>query len=52
MLGYVIAGAAALAKQIEKSLLLTPRQIEILTILALCPHGLTLEHLYQALYGE
>ena len=35
-----------------KSLLLTPRQIEILTILALCPHGLTLEHLYQALYGE
>lgn len=31
---------------------MTPRQIEILTILALCPHGLTLEHLYQALYGE
>ncbi|EOR06068.1 hypothetical protein [Acinetobacter genomosp. 15BJ] len=35
-----------------KSLSLTPRQIEILVILALCPQGLNLENLHQALYGE
>lgn len=35
-----------------KILVLTPRQIEILTILALCPQGLTLDTLHQALYGE
>ena len=35
-----------------KILVLTPRQIEILTILALCPQGLTLDSLHQALYGE
>lgn len=35
-----------------KALLLTPRQIEILTILALCPQGLNLDSLHQALYGE
>lgn len=35
-----------------KVLILTPRQIEILTILALCPQGLTLDTLHQALYGE
>ena len=35
-----------------KVLVLTPRQIEILTILALCPQGLTLDTLHQALYGE
>ncbi len=35
-----------------KVLVLTPRQIEILTILALCPQGMTLETLHQALYGE
>ena len=32
--------------------MLTPRQIEILSILALCPQGLNLETLHQALYGE
>lgn len=35
-----------------KVLVLTPRQIEILTILALCPQGLSLDSLHQALYGE
>lgn len=35
-----------------KILVLTPRQIEILTILALCPQGLSLDSLHQALYGE
>lgn len=35
-----------------KVLVMTPRQIEILTILALCPQGLTLDSLHQALYGE
>ncbi|MFZ7812073.1 transcriptional regulator [Acinetobacter lwoffii] len=35
-----------------KMLVLTPRQIEILTILALCPQGLSLDTLHQALYGE
>ncbi len=35
-----------------KTLVLTPRQIEILTILALCPQGMNLDHLHQALYGE
>lgn len=35
-----------------KALVLTPRQIEILTILALCPQGLNLENLHQSLYGE
>ena len=33
-------------------MVLTPRQIEILTILALCPQGMTLDTLHQALYGE
>ncbi|MFG0587893.1 transcriptional regulator [Acinetobacter sp. YQ_14] len=36
----------------QKSLVLTPRQVEILVILALCPNGLNLENLHQALYGE
>lgn len=35
-----------------KIVVLTPRQIEILTILSLCPQGLNLEGLHQALYGE
>lgn len=35
-----------------KSLNLTPRQMEILCILALCPQGLTLDRLHQHLYGE
>ncbi len=35
-----------------KVMVLTPRQIEILTILALCPQGMTLDTLHQALYGE
>ncbi|OTG82258.1 transcriptional regulator [Acinetobacter sp. ANC 4648] len=35
-----------------KIVVLTPRQIEILTILALCPQGMNLENLHQALYGE
>ena len=35
-----------------KTLVLTPRQIEILTILALCPQGLSLDNLHQALYGQ
>ena len=33
-------------------ILLTPRQIEIVTILALHPRGMNLEMLHQALYGE
>ena len=35
-----------------RTLVVTPRQIEILTILALCPQGLSLDSLHQALYGE
>lgn len=35
-----------------KALVLTPRQVEILTILTLCPQGLNLEKLHHALYGE
>lgn len=35
-----------------KSVVLTPRQIEILTILALCPKGMSLDNLHHALYGE
>ena len=35
-----------------KIVVLTPRQIEILSILALCPQGMNLENLHQALYGE
>ncbi|MDQ9021405.1 transcriptional regulator [Acinetobacter sichuanensis] len=35
-----------------KIVVLTPRQIEIISILALCPQGLNLEGLHQALYGE
>lgn len=35
-----------------KIVVLTPRQIEILCILALCPQGMNLENLHQALYGE
>lgn len=35
-----------------KTLTITPRQTEILAILALCPQGLSLDNLYQALYGE
>lgn len=33
-------------------LALTPRQIEILVILALCPEGMNLENLHHAIYGE
>ena len=35
-----------------KIVVLTPRQIEILCILALCPQGMNLENLHHALYGE
>lgn len=35
-----------------KTLTITPRQTEILAILALFPQGLSLDHLHQALYGE
>lgn len=35
-----------------KALTITPRQTEILAILALCPQGLSLDNLHQALYGE
>ncbi|WP_111891410.1 helix-turn-helix domain-containing protein [Acinetobacter sp. MB5] len=35
-----------------KVLVLTPRQFEIMTILALCPQGLNLDKLHSALYGE
>lgn len=35
-----------------KELLITPRQVEIITILALHPHGLNLDNLHQLLYGE
>ncbi len=36
----------------NQKIALSPRQIEILTILSLHPQGLTLEQLHQALYGE
>lgn len=36
----------------QKKIHLTPRQIEILCILALCPQGLSLDALHQAVYGE
>lgn len=35
-----------------KVLVLTPRQFEIMTILALCPQGVNLDKLHNALYGE
>lgn len=35
-----------------KCLPVTPRQIEILSILALCPQGMNLDALHQAVYGE
>ena len=35
-----------------KNVALSPRQIEILCILALCPEGLNLDSLHHALYGE
>ena len=35
-----------------KTLRLTPRQVEILTVLALCPQGMSLDALHQAIYGE
>lgn len=35
-----------------KVLRLTPRQIEILSVLALCPEGMTLDCLHHAIYGE
>lgn len=35
-----------------KYIALTPRQIEIVTILTLCKQGMTLDQLHQALYGE
>ena len=35
-----------------KVVVMTPRQIEILVILALCPQGMSLDTLHQALYGE
>ncbi|MFT4020498.1 MAG: transcriptional regulator [Acinetobacter sp.] len=35
-----------------KVLVLTPRQFEILAILALCRQGMNLEQLHEALYGE
>ena len=35
-----------------KVVVLTPRQIEILCILSLCPQGMNLEQLHHALYGE
>lgn len=35
-----------------KSLALSPRQTEILTILALCPQGLSLDALHHAVYGD
>ncbi|ATO20192.1 transcriptional regulator [Acinetobacter sp. LoGeW2-3] len=35
-----------------KALTITPRQTEILAILALCPQGLSLDSLHRALYGE
>ncbi len=49
---YIRAFAASQALFNGKVLVLTPRQIEILVILALCPQGMTLETLHQALYGE
>ena len=49
---YIRAFASPQVMFNNKSLVLTPRQIEILAILALCPNGLNLENLHQALYGE
>ena len=36
----------------HKKVTLSPRQVEILCILVLCPQGLSLDMLHQALYGE
>ncbi|RKG37697.1 transcriptional regulator [Acinetobacter cumulans] len=49
---YIRAFAASQVLFNGKMLVMTPRQIEILTILALCPQGMTLDTLHQALYGE
>ncbi|OTG80177.1 transcriptional regulator [Acinetobacter sp. ANC 5054] len=49
---YIRAFSASQVLFNGKVLVMTPRQIEILTILALCPQGLTLDTLHQALYGE
>lgn len=49
---YIRAFSASQVLFNGKVLVLTPRQIEILVILALCPQGMTLETLHQALYGE
>jgi hypothetical protein len=49
---YIRAFAVPQVSFNGRVLVITPRQIEILTILALCPQGLTLDSLHQALYGE
>jgi hypothetical protein len=49
---YIRAFASSQVLFNGKILVMTPRQIEILTILALCPQGMTLDTLHQALYGE
>lgn len=49
---YIRAFSASQVLFNGKVLVMTPRQIEILTILALCPQGMTLDTLHQALYGE
>lgn len=49
---YIRAFSSPFVSINGKVLVLTPRQIEILCILALCPMGLNLEQLHQALYGE
>ena len=49
---YIRAFSASQVLFNGRVLVLTPRQIEILIILALCPQGMTLDTLHQALYGE
>lgn len=49
---YIHAFSVAQVRLNGKILVLTPRQFEILTILALCPQGMNLDNLHNALYGE
>lgn len=49
---YIRGFSSAFVSINGKAIVLTPRQFEIVCILALCPTGLNLEQLHQALYGE
>lgn len=49
---YIRAFSSAKIIFNDKALVLTPRQVEILVILSLCPQGMSLDQLHQALYGD